>query len=208
MKKKTQSPRAIKCSFCGRGQDEVAKLVSGPSVYICNECIRLCNDILEEEMAGTVLFDQDHFPKPKEIRENLDSYVIGQDEAKITLAVAVYNHYKRIRHERSTDDIEIKEQYSACRAHRRRQDPARPDPRKVPEGPIRDSRRDVAHRSGVCRGGRREYPRQAPPERRVQSARDREGHHLYRRDRQDSAEERESFDHEGCVGRRGAAGAA
>ncbi len=107
MKKKTQSPRAIKCSFCGRGQDEVAKLVSGPSVYICNECIRLCNDILEEEMAGTVMFDQEHFPKPKEIRENLDNYVIGQEEAKITLAVAVYNHYKRIRHERSTDDIEI-----------------------------------------------------------------------------------------------------
>ncbi len=107
MKKKSQSPRAIKCSFCGRGQDEVAKLVSGPSVYICNECIRLCNDILEEEMAGSVLFDDEQFPKPKEIREFLDSYVIGQDLAKITLSVAVYNHYKRIRHERSTDDIEI-----------------------------------------------------------------------------------------------------
>ena len=107
MKKKSQSPRAIKCSFCGRGQDEVAKLVSGPSVYICNECIRLCNDILEEEMAGSVMFDDDQFPKPKEIREFLDNYVIGQDLAKVTLAVAVYNHYKRIRHERSTDDIEI-----------------------------------------------------------------------------------------------------
>ncbi len=107
MKKKSQSPRAIKCSFCGRGQDEVAKLVSGPSVYICNECIRLCNEILEEEMAGSVMFDDDHFPKPKEIREYLDSYVIGQDRAKVTLSVAVYNHYKRIRHERSTDDIEI-----------------------------------------------------------------------------------------------------
>jgi ATP-dependent Clp protease ATP-binding subunit ClpX len=107
MKKKSQSPRAIKCSFCGRGQDEVAKLVSGPSVYICNECIRLCNEILEEEMAGSVMFDDDHFPKPKEIREYLDSYVIGQETAKITLSVAVYNHYKRIRHERSTDDIEI-----------------------------------------------------------------------------------------------------
>ena len=107
MKKKSQSPRAIKCSFCGRGQDEVAKLVSGPSVYICNECIRLCNDILEEEMAGSVMFDDEQFPKPKEIREFLDSYVIGQDLAKITLSVAVYNHYKRIRHERSTDDIEI-----------------------------------------------------------------------------------------------------
>lgn len=107
MKKKSQSPRAIKCSFCGRGQDEVAKLVSGPNVYICNECIRLCNEILEEEMAGSVMFDDDHFPNPKEIREYLDTYVIGQDLAKITLSVAVYNHYKRIRHERSTDDIEI-----------------------------------------------------------------------------------------------------
>ncbi|UCF05551.1 MAG: ATP-dependent Clp protease ATP-binding subunit ClpX [bacterium] len=107
MKKKPQSPRAIKCSFCGRGQDEVAKLVSGPSVYICNECIRLCNDILEEEMAGTMLYDMEHFPKPKEIKDNLDSYVIGQELAKITLSVAVYNHYKRIRHERSTGDVEI-----------------------------------------------------------------------------------------------------
>ncbi len=107
MKKKAQSPRAIKCSFCGRGQDEVAKLVSGPSVYICNECIRLCNDILEEEMAGTMLYDMEHFPKPKEIKSNLDNYVIGQENAKITLAVAVYNHYKRIRHERSADDVEI-----------------------------------------------------------------------------------------------------
>ena len=107
MKKRTQSPRPIKCSFCGRGQDEVAKLVSGPSVYICNECIRLCNDILEEEMAGSLLYDMENFPKPREIKENLDKYVIGQELAKVTLAVAVYNHYKRIRYERGTDDIEI-----------------------------------------------------------------------------------------------------
>ncbi len=107
MKKKTQSPRAIKCSFCGRGQDEVAKLVSGPSVYICNECIRLCNEILEEEMSGAVFYDEEHFPKPDEIKANLDQYVVGQDKAKISLAVAVYNHYKRIRHERGTDDIEL-----------------------------------------------------------------------------------------------------
>ncbi len=107
MKKRTQSPRPIKCSFCGRGQDEVAKLVSGPSVYICNECIRLCNDILEEEMAGSLLYDMEHFPKPREIKDNLDKYVIEQELAKVTLAVAVYNHYKRIRHDRGTDDIEI-----------------------------------------------------------------------------------------------------
>jgi ATP-dependent Clp protease ATP-binding subunit ClpX len=107
MKKKNPSPRAIKCSFCGRGQDEVAKLVSGPNVYICNECIRLCNDILEDEMAGSMFNDLEDFPKPKEINENLDGYVIGQDRAKITLAVAVYNHYKRIKHDRSADDVEI-----------------------------------------------------------------------------------------------------
>jgi ATP-dependent Clp protease ATP-binding subunit ClpX len=107
MKKKVGTPQAIKCSFCGRGQDEVAKLVSGPSVYICNECIRLCNEILEDEMSGPHLFDLEHFPKPQEIKQSLDQYVIGQDLAKRTLAVAVYNHYKRIRNERSADDVEL-----------------------------------------------------------------------------------------------------
>jgi ATP-dependent Clp protease ATP-binding subunit ClpX len=107
MKKKNTSPRAIKCSFCGRGQDEVAKLVSGPNVYICNECIKLCNEILDEEMASSMFNDLEEFPKPKEISENLDGYVIGQELAKITLSVAVYNHYKRIKHDRSADDVEI-----------------------------------------------------------------------------------------------------
>jgi ATP-dependent Clp protease ATP-binding subunit ClpX len=107
MKKKPLAPKAIRCSFCGRGQDEVAKLVSGPSVYICNECIRLCNDILEEEMSGTMLWEMDNFPKPKEIKEFIDQYVVGQELAKIVMSVAVYNHYKRIRHERRADDVEI-----------------------------------------------------------------------------------------------------
>jgi ATP-dependent Clp protease ATP-binding subunit ClpX len=107
MKKKSQTPSSIKCSFCGRGQDEVAKLVSGPSVYICDECIRLCNDILEEEMVGSVFHEHDHFPLPQEIKESLDAYVVGQEAAKKSLAVGVYNHYKRIRHEKKTDDVEI-----------------------------------------------------------------------------------------------------
>ncbi len=97
----------IKCSFCGRGQDEVAKLVSGPNVYICNECIKLCNDILEEEMVVPPLFEEEDFPKPEEIKGKLDHYVIGQDRAKITLAVAVYNHYKRIFHLREADEVEL-----------------------------------------------------------------------------------------------------
>ncbi len=97
----------IKCSFCGRGQDEVSKLVSGPNVYICNECIKLCNDILEEEMVRPPIFEDGEFPKPIEIREQLDNYVIGQDRAKITLAVAVYNHYKRIYHLRDAEEVEL-----------------------------------------------------------------------------------------------------
>jgi ATP-dependent Clp protease ATP-binding subunit ClpX len=107
MKKKIGSPQILRCSFCGRGQDEVTKLISGPSVYICNECIKLCKDILDDEISGQVLFDSEDFPKPKEIKEFLDLYVIGQDDAKVMLSVAVYNHYKRIMHERTTDDIEI-----------------------------------------------------------------------------------------------------
>ncbi|MCH7548236.1 MAG: ATP-dependent Clp protease ATP-binding subunit ClpX [Candidatus Krumholzibacteriota bacterium] len=107
MKKKIGNPHILRCSFCGRGQDEVTKLISGPSVYICNECIKLCKDILDDEISGQVLFDSDEFPKPKEIKEFLDLYVIGQDEAKVMLSVAVYNHYKRIMHERTTNEVEI-----------------------------------------------------------------------------------------------------
>jgi ATP-dependent Clp protease ATP-binding subunit ClpX len=97
----------IKCSFCGRGQDEVTKLVSGPSVYICNECIRLCNDILEEEMTSVPALDVAEFPKPHEIRNFLDQYVVGQETAKKILSVAVYNHYKRIHHERAASEVEL-----------------------------------------------------------------------------------------------------
>jgi len=102
------SPQMIKCSFCARGQDEVAKLVAGPSsVYICSECIKLCNDILEGELLDETTLAPPRFPKPREIRSYLDEYVIGQDEAKISLAVAVYNHYKRIHQKRTSDGVEI-----------------------------------------------------------------------------------------------------
>jgi len=107
MKKKIGNPHILRCSFCGRGQDEVTKLISGPSVYICNECIKLCKDILDDEISGQVLFDSDEFPKPKEIKEFLDLYVIGQENAKVMISVAVYNHYKRIMHERTTNEVEI-----------------------------------------------------------------------------------------------------
>lgn len=87
----------LKCSFCGKSQKQVKKLIAGPGVYICDECIDLCNEIIEEELADADDVKLDELPKPAEIREFLENYVIGQDTAKKTLAVAVYNHYKRIQ---------------------------------------------------------------------------------------------------------------
>ena len=107
-RRQSGSPQMIKCSFCARGQDEVAKLVAGPSsVYICSECIKLCNDILEGELLDEASLAPPKFPKPTEIRDYLNQYVIGQDEAKISLSVAVYNHYKRIHQKKSSEGVEI-----------------------------------------------------------------------------------------------------
>jgi len=98
----------LKCSFCGKTQDQVRKLVAGPGVYICDECIELCNEIVEEELGEEEEFEMKDVPKPREIREILDQYVIGQDSAKKALAVAVYNHYKRINSQsKNTEDVEL-----------------------------------------------------------------------------------------------------
>ena len=97
----------LKCSFCGKLQDQVKKLVAGPGVYICDECIELCNEIIEEELGEESDVELGNIPKPKEIKEILDQYVIEQEEAKKTLAVAVYNHYKRINSGVRADDVEL-----------------------------------------------------------------------------------------------------
>ena len=113
---KNDNPKNVRCSFCGKSQDSVKKIVAGPGVFICDECVDLCTSIIEaekyeEDELGYTLNDLDKIPNPKEIKKILDDYVIGQDEAKRTLAVAVYNHYKRIAHEESNekdkDDLEI-----------------------------------------------------------------------------------------------------
>lgn len=110
---KNDIPKNVRCSFCGKAQENVKKIVAGPGVYICDECIELCNSIIEneiyEEDENYTLDGLEKIPSPKEIKEILDEYVIGQENAKKTLSVAVYNHYKRIAHEEEADkdDVEI-----------------------------------------------------------------------------------------------------
>jgi ATP-dependent Clp protease ATP-binding subunit ClpX len=107
MAKYNDEKNQLKCSFCGKTQDQVKKLVAGPGVYICDECIELCNEIIEEELNEDLGVEIGDIPKPKEIRAILDQYVIGQDEAKKALSVAVYNHYKRINLGMKIDDVEL-----------------------------------------------------------------------------------------------------
>ncbi|SJM89839.1 ATP-dependent Clp protease ATP-binding subunit ClpX [Crenothrix polyspora] len=106
-KKGKDEEKLLYCSFCGKSQHEVRKLIAGPSVYVCDECVELCNDIIKDELQEKSSFGGDALPKPKEIKEELDAYVIGQDRAKKMLAVAVYNHYKRLRSKSKKDGVEL-----------------------------------------------------------------------------------------------------
>lgn len=112
MAKKDDSPKNIKCSFCGKTQEHVDRIVAGPGVYICDECIEVCKNIIDndsynEEEFGYSINEEAKLLSPREIKDILDKYVIGQEEAKKTLAVAVYNHYKRINNEEKNNDVEI-----------------------------------------------------------------------------------------------------
>ncbi|EKS6764885.1 ATP-dependent Clp protease ATP-binding subunit ClpX [Clostridioides difficile] len=105
---KYEEKRQLKCSFCGKNQDQVRRLIAGPNVYICDECVELCDEIIQEEIEDTIDEDTTSLPKPKEMMEILNDYVIGQEKAKKALSVAVYNHYKRIYSKKSSSkDIKI-----------------------------------------------------------------------------------------------------
>lgn len=106
-KKSTGKQSHLFCSFCGKSQEEVRKLVAGPSVYICDECIELCNDIIAEEQERESVTGQTTVPKPQELKKFLDQYVIGQEKAKKILSVAVYNHYRRIDYRKGKEDVEL-----------------------------------------------------------------------------------------------------
>jgi ATP-dependent Clp protease ATP-binding subunit ClpX len=104
---KIDEKKQLKCSFCGKTQDQVRRLIAGPGVYICDECIDLCSEIISDEFEEDIQVDVSSLPKPSEIKDHLDQYVIGQKEAKKSLSVAVYNHYKRINSNLENDDVEL-----------------------------------------------------------------------------------------------------
>ncbi|MCU0929129.1 MAG: AAA family ATPase, partial [Burkholderiaceae bacterium] len=109
-KKGSSSEKVLYCSFCGKSQHEVKKLIAGPSVFICDECIELCNDIIRDEVpadGGGAKASRSDLPTPNEIKALLDQYVIGQEPAKRILSVAVYNHYKRLKHVGGKDEVEL-----------------------------------------------------------------------------------------------------
>ncbi len=107
MARATDGNEQLLCSFCGKSQRQVKKLIAGPGVYICDECIDLCNEIIDEELTAPAALDLDNLPRPREIYEVLNDYVVGQEEAKRTLSVAVYNHYKRVQMATAEGDVEL-----------------------------------------------------------------------------------------------------
>jgi ATP-dependent Clp protease ATP-binding subunit ClpX len=170
-----ESGDLLKCSFCGKSQKQVKKLIAGPGVYICDECIDLCNEIIEEELSESSDLKFDELPKPKEIHDFLEQYVIGQDKAKRALSVAVYNHYKRVQagNPGGRDDaVELAKSNILLM------------------GPTGCGKTHLAQTLA-----RMLNVPQADPGRRLRRQARRDRDHLHRRGRQDRPQEREPVDH-------------
>jgi len=184
--------KLLYCSFCGKSQHEVRKLIAGPSVFVCDECVELCNDIIREELEDRAERARDKLPKPHEIKKVLDEYVIGQERAKKVLSVAVYNHYKRLQTRtagaRSKDDVEIAKSNilligpTGCGKTLLAETPG-----AAAECSFHDSGCDHADRSRLRGRGCREHHPEAAAEVRLRRREGSDRHCLHRRDRQDLA---------------------
>ena len=147
---KKNSDDVLRCSFCNKSQNDVRKLIAGPTVFICDECVGVCQDIIDEDQNYEPSPRNVHLPKPPEIKAFLDQYVIGQDKSKKKLAVAVYNHYKRIELSRKKSDIELQKiQHSVDWTNRDRQDVAGANVGAAAERTICDSGRYHVDRGGL-----------------------------------------------------------
>ena len=186
MTKPTDAKNTLYCSFCGKSQHEVRKLIAGPTVFICDECVELCTDIIREEHKSSLVKSRAGVPTPSEIKGVLDDYVIGQEQAKRVLRVAVHNHYKRLAHGAKGSDVELQKSNilligpTGCgktllgadaRAHARRA--------------VHHGRCDHLDRGGLRRRGRREHHPEAAAGGRLQRRAGAARHRLHRRGRQD-----------------------
>ena len=183
----------VRCSFCGKTQDQVRRMVAGPNAYICNECVLICQEIVSDDVESVGAHGELEIKKPQEIKEVLDQYVVGQEAAKKALSVAVLQPLQaHPLHERQEERRRAaKVQHRHARPDGLRQDLPRPDAGEDPERALRHRRRHEPDRGRLRRRGRRKHPAAADPERRLRRRARPARHHLHRRDRQDRPQERE-----------------
>ena len=194
--RKKRTGKDLTCSFCGKGQDEVLRLIAGPDVYICNECIALCDDILKNDNRKEDL-DSSDIPLPQEIKAALDDYVVGQDDAKKILSVAVYNHYKRIKyHALVKDDVELdKSNILLIGPTGSGKTLLAQTLARILKVPFAIADATTLTEAGYVGEDVEKHPGPAGAERRLQPGVGGQGHHLRGRDRQDFAQVRQPVHH-------------